>query len=49
MLYIYIYIYLYIYILYIYNEKQNIAFYKSAFLGFTHFLYTLTIFSLIYT
>ena len=43
-------IYIYMYILYIYNEKQSIAFYKSAFLDFTHFLYTLArIFNLIYT
>ena len=38
------------YVLYIYNKKQNIAFSKSVFLGFTHFLYTLTrIFSFTYT
>ena len=26
-----------LYIIYIYKEQQNIAFYKSVFLGFTHF------------
>ena len=37
-------------ILHINKEKQNIAFYKSVFLSFTYFLYTLTrIFSFIYT
>ena len=44
------YLYHVMHVLYIYNKKQNIAFYKSVFLGFTHFLYTLTrIFSFIYT
>ena len=32
-----------LYILYIYKESQNIAFYKSVFLGFTHFFIYFTI------
>ena len=30
-----------IYVLYIHKEQQNIAIYKSVFLGFAHFLHTL--------